>query len=199
MNGIEHLLEDREIPLQDRLLRDSVALFGKWMWKDTLEGTKDAFVMANTHLFWDPAHSDVKLVQAHAIRRALQSFNAEDQLPIFFCGDFNSVPGSLVYNYLREHFYSAYANYDTEGRGEPQCTNVNGVKNHDTAAPNGMCGGTYAFADTLDYIFHCARSLPIQLQDLVTLEEATTEVALPNSKYGSDHFPLLSEFSVCYL
>ena len=204
--GIEEVLEKQEVPLCDRLLRDTVAVMAKFKWTDS----KNVVIVATTHLFWDPAHPDVKLVQTHAIRKAIDGYNAfsgcndnEALLPVIFAGDFNSMPDSLVYAYLTRFYDSALASYTKSPgggeSGEPECTNVNGVIGNDKNITGGQCGGTYAFKGTLDYIFCSPRVLPTAFETLLTLKEATTSVALPSASYGSDHLPVTADLDIYYL
>lgn len=154
--------------------------------------TQLEFVIATTHLFWDPMQEDVKLLQTRRMLRTLDAFTSAktDSLPTMFCGDFNSLPDSKVYKFITDsnHFSSAYAQYDPEGEGEPAFTNVNGATES---------GGKPRFVGTLDYIFYKpARLQPAALMELMSYKDATREVALPSTISPSDHLPLLCEFHV---
>lgn len=121
------------------------------------------FVVATTHLFWDPAQEDVKLLQTRRMLRPLQEYMQRLQLPVVFAGDFNSLPGSRVYNLItREHqFASAYSQYKQDGgvMGEPDYTNVNGSTVSDD-------NGTQVarFIGTLDYVFYQPSSKCVSCQ-----------------------------------
>ena len=54
--------------------------------------------VVTTHLHWDPAFSDIKLLQASILIDWLESTNAS--LPTVIAGDFNSKPGEPVIDYL---------------------------------------------------------------------------------------------------
>ena len=66
-------------------------------------------LVASTHLFWDPAHADVKLAQTNRLLAEAGKFLADNALtgvvagdtdedvPVVIAGDFNSVPGSEVH------------------------------------------------------------------------------------------------------
>ena len=63
--------------------------------------TKELFVVASVHLYWNPASEDVKLLQSKYISLRLSQFAASvkepgEELPppIIVCGDFNSLPKS---------------------------------------------------------------------------------------------------------
>jgi len=71
--------------------------------------------VANAHLFWDPMYEDVKLAQARALVKAAEDMVHESGVqapatPIILAGDFNSMPGSDVYNFLTRDaaFSSSY-------------------------------------------------------------------------------------------
>ncbi|KAF4036829.1 Endonuclease/Exonuclease/phosphatase family [Phytophthora infestans] len=155
--------------------------------------TQLEFVVATTHLFWDPMQEDVKLLQSRRMLRAIDEFASalEASTPVVFSGDFNSLPDSKVYSFItsRNHFKSAYAQYDADG--EPKFTNVNGesITDDGTMVPR--------FVGTLDYIFYRSpRMRPAALMELMSLEDASKEVALPSTISPSDHLPLLCEFHI---
>ena len=54
--------------------------------------------MVTTHLHWDPAFADIKLLQASLLIEWLESTNAV--IPTVIAGDFNSKPGEPVMDYL---------------------------------------------------------------------------------------------------
>lgn len=68
------------------------------------------FLVTNVHIHWDPIQTDVKLVQTVLLMEEIQKFltkysdDTHDKrtLPTMICGDFNSLPNSLVYQYLSE-------------------------------------------------------------------------------------------------
>jgi mRNA deadenylase 3'-5' endonuclease subunit Ccr4 len=108
------------------------------------------FVLATTHLFWDPLQEDVKLLQTRRLFHHLSDFYNQhnDNLPLILAGDFNSLPNSQVYDWIlnQGNLFSAYSKYREEG--EPAFTNVNGVKKEVDGKE------TASFIGTLDYIFH---------------------------------------------
>lgn len=63
------------------------------------------FVVATTHLFFDPTFEDVKLAQVRLLRAALAAFCRVEGVggrgiawPCILAGDFNSMPGSAMYS-----------------------------------------------------------------------------------------------------
>mmetsp|Transcript_3820 Transcript_3820/g.8009 ORF Transcript_3820/g.8009 Transcript_3820/m.8009 type:complete len:840 (+) Transcript_3820:174-2693(+) len=69
-------------------------------------------IVANTHLYWNPGYEYVKLSQAHYLLHRLKRFasdsaGGEGEPVVMLCGDFNSTPGSSVYNYLTKGLIDA--------------------------------------------------------------------------------------------
>lgn len=139
--------------LLDRSRRGNVALLTKFQ---RCDDPSAMFVVATTHLFWDPTQEDVKLLQTRRLLHHLDAFTSAHQ-PVctVLAGDFNSLPDSEVYRFIREHgqFASAYEHYprttDTNAAvAEPAFTNVNG------AEPGSGGQQVARFVGTLDYIFY---------------------------------------------
>ncbi|KAL6071665.1 Glucose-repressible alcohol dehydrogenase transcriptional effector [Balamuthia mandrillaris] len=230
------------------------------------EAEEEPIVMVvNTHIHWDPAFADVKLMQvcmlleeldniirasaksntktknvtkkqnggeegedeegegkgadhdgsnsgehdgdsntvSHGYSTSLHSKCDYTNVPIIICGDFNSLPDSGVYEFLKagklEGSHSDFGPYDY-GRytklglshklsldsayasvGEPAFTNF-----------------TDNFQGCLDYIFYTQEHLEV-LKVLRPVDEAviTSQVgALPNAYMCSDHIPLVTELAL---
>lgn len=58
------------------------------------------FWVACTHFYWDPKLAHVKLAQAVALKQKIQEQTVQAPAPVIVCGDLNSTPKSLVYEYL---------------------------------------------------------------------------------------------------
>jgi len=76
------------------------------------KSANETFIVANTHLFWNPDRTDIKSIQAYAVTQAIDKFiesimndealMADDSVlrtfstgrtpPLILCGDFNSFP-----------------------------------------------------------------------------------------------------------
>lgn len=61
---------------------------------------RDKICIVNTHLYSNVQHADVKLWQSMKLMHEIQSFLHTRDLPLLICGDFNSEPGSAVYEYM---------------------------------------------------------------------------------------------------
>ncbi|KAJ4729123.1 carbon catabolite repressor protein 4-like 4 [Melia azedarach] len=86
-----------------RLKRDCVGIMTAFRLKGPFD---HVVVVATTHLYWDPELADVKLAQAKYLASRLAEFKTQisdkfDCVPsVIVAGDFNSVPGDKVYQYL---------------------------------------------------------------------------------------------------
>ena len=72
------------------------------------EDQSQKLVVCNAHMHWDPEFSDVKIVQAflltteldRIVKQASPGHQAKD-VPLIMCGDYNSLPGSGVAEFIR--------------------------------------------------------------------------------------------------
>jgi mRNA deadenylase 3'-5' endonuclease subunit Ccr4 len=189
---------------------DRIALFLLLKSKDT----GDNIIIVSTHLYWNINKIDVQLAELNELHKKLKDVtkkwfsDTSISPPILIAGDFNNVPGSAVYEYMENELSlkSAYRNYTNSsndkmnqgGKYEPPHTTVN-----------------YKRCQTIDYIWHSNNLQPIELlklpienelrsengpdgwQDKVnaSLLNKTNNNGIPNSKYGSDHIPLMAQFN----
>ncbi|XP_062077070.1 carbon catabolite repressor protein 4 homolog 4-like [Humulus lupulus] len=182
-----------------RLKRDCVGIMAAFRLKHS---HNPIVIVATTHLYWDPAWADVKLAQAKYLVSRLAQFKALVS-NIFNCassliltGDFNSVPGDKVYQYLsscNESSSSETVQNDRENvpirlcsvynitKGEPKFTNC-----------------TPKFTNTLDYIFFSPSDSikPVSLLELPESDSYDVVGGLPNSSHPSDHLPIGAEFEI---
>ncbi|NXA13958.1 ANGE2 protein, partial [Sapayoa aenigma] len=91
----------RDIPLLDR---DNVGLV--LLLQPRLHCKPSAAVcIANTHLLYNPRRGDIKLTQLAMLLAEIASVARQKDgsfCPIIICGDFNSVPGSPLYRFIKE-------------------------------------------------------------------------------------------------
>ncbi|XP_010148893.1 PREDICTED: protein angel homolog 2 isoform X2 [Eurypyga helias] len=67
--------------------------------------TNAAVCVANTHLLYNPRRGDIKLTQLAMLLAEIASVAPQEDgtfCPIIICGDFNSVPGSPLYRFIKE-------------------------------------------------------------------------------------------------
>ncbi|NWW91975.1 ANGE2 protein, partial [Rhynochetos jubatus] len=67
--------------------------------------TNAAVCIANTHLLYNPRRGDIKLTQLAMLLAEIANVAPQKDgtfCPIIICGDFNSVPGSPLYRFIKE-------------------------------------------------------------------------------------------------
>ncbi len=145
-------------------------------------------MVATAHIHWNPQLQDVKHSQVCHLVNAATALADDLKCPLIVCGDFNTMPSDKIYAFLVDKPHSspsgrlfdiksAYA--VVEGK-EPSFTNY-----------------TPKFKATLDYIwFDSQRAAAKTVGALPARAELEAEIALPNSKYGSDHVPLVAELEL---
>ncbi|XP_042486681.1 carbon catabolite repressor protein 4 homolog 4-like [Macadamia integrifolia] len=180
-----------------RLKRDCVGLMAAFKLRNP---SSHLVIVANTHIYWDPEWIDVKLAQAKYLLFRLAQFkkmvsNKFDCTPsVILCGDFNSTPGDMVYQFLisgnssampvSEHSEDApiplSSVYAFIG-GEPPFTNC-----------------TPDFTNTLDYIFFSPTEglRPVSFLELPGPESSDVIGGLPNYDHPSDHLPIGTDFEI---
>ncbi|KAM7277345.1 hypothetical protein ACFE04_019211 [Oxalis oulophora] len=179
-----------------RLKRDCVGIMAAFEIKEPFH---HVVIVANTHLYWDPELADVKLAQAKYLLSRLAQFKTmvsdrfESTPSVIVAGDFNSIPGDKVYQYLTsgnsptlsaecfEEVPLKLCSMHAYTRGEPPFTNC-----------------TPDFTNTLDYIFFSPSDYikPISILELPELDSPDIVGCLPNYKYPSDHLPIGAEFEI---
>eukprot|EP00033_Pygsuia_biforma_P003354 GCRY01003675.1.p1 GENE.GCRY01003675.1~~GCRY01003675.1.p1 ORF type:complete len:606 (+),score=138.05 GCRY01003675.1:229-2046(+) len=161
-------------------------------------------VIANTHLHWNPEYADVKLWQAVLLIDYLSSHiktgGRWEGLPLVLCGDFNSTPGSPVYQLLTQGYVSPKVeelsrySYGTLSRkGYQYSTRLQSI--WATMGEPPFTNYTIDFAGVLDYVFFTQDSIMLQgLLGPVNLEAVPD--GIPNWQFPSDHLPLVCELEL---
>ncbi|XP_036926867.1 protein angel homolog 2 isoform X1 [Sturnira hondurensis] len=99
VNPVEFYRPD--VPLLDR---DNVGLV-LLLQPKIPSGTCPAICVANTHLLYNPRRGDIKLTQLAMLLAEISSVAHQKDggfCPVVMCGDFNSVPGSPLYSFIKE-------------------------------------------------------------------------------------------------
>ncbi|EFJ20730.1 hypothetical protein SELMODRAFT_108336, partial [Selaginella moellendorffii] len=190
-----------------RFRRNCVGIFSAFRFN---HAPSNIVVIANTHLYWDPALQDVKLAQAKYLLAKLLQFEKEisqefnSNPVVLVAGDFNSTPGDRVYNYITsgrrnsgpDVELSSFKVPDLESlkvpaipldslyaaaQGEPAFTNC-----------------TPDFTGTLDYIFFSpsASMRPKTILEVPRPDAPDVKGGLPNHFHPSDHLPIGADFSL---
>ncbi|CAE5959338.1 unnamed protein product [Arabidopsis arenosa] len=179
-----------------RLKRDCVGIMAAFRINNPFH---HIVIVANTHLYWDPELADVKLAQAKYLLSRLAQFKTlisdefECTPSLLLAGDFNSIPGDMVYNYLvsgnakpaetteEEEAPVPLSSVYEVTRGEPKFTNC-----------------TPGFTNTLDYIFISPSDFikPVSILQLPEPDSPDVVGFLPNHHHPSDHLPIGAEFEI---
>ncbi|KAI8086105.1 Endonuclease/exonuclease/phosphatase [Halteromyces radiatus] len=187
--------------------KDNIAIFS--LLEDIK--TQNMVIVTNSQLTWDPAFSDVKLVQIgimmdelcqFASRTILEStknnldgkqqYTSITSIPILICGDFNSEPNSGLYEYLTK------GNLDHDHDEFNQCQygsfTANGLQ-HDLSLKSGysyigeldFTNFTPDYKGTLDYIFFTTKTLDV-VSVLGPLDPVymSNVVGIPNPHFPSE-------------
>ncbi|KAI8612998.1 Endonuclease/exonuclease/phosphatase [Chytriomyces sp. MP71] len=218
----KHTLEFQQIAMQRPELRRTEDVFNRVMVKDNiglilvLQSKESPFklIVVNTHLHWDAAAADVKLVQTAMLLEELAKVvaahtptlppganRAPPSLPIVFCGDFNSLPESGVHALLstgsvpRDHpdfMTYTYGAYTREGIRHP-------FELRSAYPPNVLefTNFTPLFRGVIDWIWVSSPTLDVGgVLGGVDTEHVKGCVGFPNAHHPSDHVPLMA--SLCW-
>jgi hypothetical protein len=185
--------------------------------------TGTRLIVANTHLFWDPAFRDVKLVQTGLLCEQLERIAHEfaaypprlpvpgahpppvytdgSSIPLVLCGDFNSVPGSGVVDLLATGAIPpGHADWMHHRYGVYTDEGVHhglALKNAYDSVPLGMTNYTPSFRGVLDYIFFGGQTLAVNaVLGEVDNGYLATCVGFPNAAFPSDHVCIAAELRV---
>ncbi|XP_034676095.1 carbon catabolite repressor protein 4 homolog 4 isoform X4 [Vitis riparia] len=179
-----------------RLKRDCVGIMAAFRLKDP---SHHLVIVANTHLYWDPEWADVKLAQAKYLLSRLAQFKTavsdkfECTPSVLVAGDFNSIPGDKVYQYLVSGNSSVPQLECLDGLPIPLCSVYDFTRGE---PPFTNC--TPDFTNTLDYIFFSPSGhiKPVSFLELPEPDSSDVAGGLPNHHHPSDHLPIGAEFKV---
>jgi CCR4-NOT transcription complex subunit 6 len=226
-----HLLEFRGLAIARADFKKTQEIFNRVMNRDHI-GVVCLFeavasgarvVIANTHLFWDAAFRDVKLVQTGLLCEQLERITHEfaqypprppvpgarpapvyadgSRIPLVLCGDFNSVAGSGVYELLANGGVPpGHADWMGHQYGQYTADGVRhrlGLKNAYAGVELAMTNYTPSFQGVLDYVWFGGAPLALNAV-LGEVDKGYLEkvVGFPNAAFPSDHICLAAEFRV---
>lgn len=176
-------------------------------------------VVANTHLLFNPNRDDIRLAQVKLFLSELEeiSFEHEDNIknershhPTILCGDFNSVPNSVVERYITKNMRSSInTNINQETRDTDNHDKVQlPVEDENLDHPfqfksvyptHDRDGRPYVttFGDAFcDYIFYTPELRLESYRELLREEEFKKIEPVPNSEFPSDHSSLKAKFKI---
>eukprot|EP00475_Leptophrys_vorax_P042049 TRINITY_DN79368_c0_g1_i1.p1 TRINITY_DN79368_c0_g1~~TRINITY_DN79368_c0_g1_i1.p1 ORF type:complete len:498 (-),score=65.16 TRINITY_DN79368_c0_g1_i1:88-1581(-) len=149
----------------------------------------NGFWIFNTHLFWDPARPDVKMLQTKFLLQEIEKAVYRRRGGVIVCGDFNSTPDSAVYRLISASTDEGTCDLDICD----QSVVLRSAYNHYRGEEPPFTNYTATFKGCLDYMWFSVDSFePVHVSELPTEEELGS--CLPNEKHGSDHLPLYCEF-----
>ncbi|EEP75764.1 conserved hypothetical protein [Uncinocarpus reesii 1704] len=129
-------------------------------------------------------------------------YTSASQIPILVCGDFNSCPGSAVYNLLA-HGRLAEEHPDLEKRLYGNLSRMGMTHPFTLKSAYGAVGElaftnyTPEYIDVIDYIWYSSNCLQVTaLLGEVEKEYLKRVPGFPNYHFPSDHIALMAEFSV---
>jgi CCR4-NOT transcription complex subunit 6 len=162
--------------------------------------------VSNSHIHWNPSFSDVKLMQAQLLMDECEQFVSRSggRIPMIIAGDFNSMPSSGVYAYIRdgrlrpdhpEFLGYRYGQYSGPGalglRHNFRLASAYAA----TGAEPAFTNYTGDFVGTLDYMWYSHESVAVSaVVQMIDTATARKRVALPNAHHPSDHVSLIADF-----
>lgn len=167
-------------------------------------------IVANTHLFWDPEMTDVKLFQIDAFLQELelQSQRIGADVPIIIGGDFNSEPESSVYELLSTGSCSGREDMGEDSYGVlSTCRLQHNLHLRSSYSLSGAepsyTNYTTSYVGCLDYIWFTPETLVatalMEIPDERTLFSNALDSdgasGIPNTQWSSDHVALCTDFT----
>ena len=174
-------------------------------------------IVANAHLEWDPAFSDVKLVQTAMLMEELEDLsnkwsrrnpsistgiNTPDptpKIPIVICADVNSVPDSGLYEYVsRGMIDSSHPDFQSHRYGKFTEVGMTHPFNLKSAYAQGVGGKellpftnyTPGFQGVIDYIFYETSALSVEaVMDGPEAAYIENVVGFPDPHFPSEYIP----------
>lgn len=163
-------------------------------------------VVVNTHIFWDPEKSEVKVFQIDALLNEIELVLARlgGKVAVIFAGDLNSPPDSAVYELVSTGGLTP--NLHSELGGD-----VYGILDSCRLSHNLQFRSSYSdmgyeppytnytadFIGTLDYVWYsedtvvCVAIMEVPDETDVLIDGLE---GMPNTRWSSDHIALLAEF-----
>lgn len=174
-------------------------------------------IMTNTHLHWDPAYKDVKVMQvvilleelAKLVNRYISNTTKEGKqhpkltdikhIPVVICGDFNSTQDSGVYHLLTQGKIGKHV--DLEGRSYGKYSSEGVAHDFSFKSAYSEIGElpftnfTPNFVEAIEYFFYTSSTLDVTgLLGEMDPEYAKHNIAIPDAAHPSDHIPIMTEF-----
>jgi mRNA deadenylase 3'-5' endonuclease subunit Ccr4 len=173
----------------------------------------DYILISNLHLHWDPKKELIKYSQMSEILKKVNeiyvkfSDKSKKKVPIFICGDYNSLPNSNVVDLIKgsydmSKFDQSIQNITSQIFQHTKETISNNFKLLNTHEANNdvayLTNIKPDFRGKIDHIFFSNNLDTFKELEVsqVDTSQFIEENALPNSFHGSDHIYLVSKFYV---
>ncbi|XP_028895675.2 protein angel isoform X1 [Zeugodacus cucurbitae] len=203
------------------LNRDNIALLAKFAIR---KEPQKKFIIATTHLLYNPRRQDVRIAQVEKLLGAIQQYSAENEgknsafLPVILTGDFNFEPKTRPYQLLCEpckakpisqnfvkspNLVAADSQQQTSREYYLKAPDEDGNELQMMPLDFGIQTAS-TFQDqwiTVDYVLHSVdkNRKKMQIQSVYALPKINDCVrtgSIPNKYLGSDHYSLGIKFSV---
>ena len=182
------------------LNRENIGLMVKFQ---PLEDTSMPFVVATTHLLYNPRREDVRISQVNKLIRAIIDFSSNPlltgRLPVILTGDFNFTPNSRAFQILTaKRKFKTNSDESEVNQLSDDFFQMNAIDFENTY-------GASTYQDewiTVDYILLSStekntNSIRINsAYKLPSVEQCWRNGKIPNTIIGSDHFSLAIQFSL---
>ncbi|ORX58917.1 hypothetical protein DM01DRAFT_250806 [Hesseltinella vesiculosa] len=225
-----HLLEYNQTALKRDDFKRSEDVYNRVMTKDNIavmtilenKETLQRVLVTNSHIHWDPAFADVKLVQVGMLMEDMEQFASkhlkpptntcnEDtnrkpptyasvaDLPTVICGDFNSTHESGVVEFLSSgNIQQDHHDFGNHVYGTYTTEGLSHPLSLKSAYASGdiqYTNYTPTFKGVLDYIWYTSNTIE-SLSLLGPIENPYFKkvVGFPNAHFPSDHIPIAAEF-----
>jgi mRNA deadenylase 3'-5' endonuclease subunit Ccr4 len=183
-------------------------------------------IVANTHLFFHPMASHIRLMQLYATCHQIEKERGGCH-PLIYCGDFNSSPNSGATRLITERVVSPnnqgsstdqgttwkHLNTFTWGRDymDPGCIPADAPQPIQISLPDSfprLISGyeqsppifthyIRGFIGSLDYIWASKNDLiATECAEMPSVEQITENIAMPSQHLPSDHVALVCEFQL---
>ena len=182
------------------LNRENIGLMVKFQ---PLEDASMPFVVATTHLLYNPRREDVRISQVNKLIRAIIDFSSNPlitgRLPVILTGDFNFTPNSRAFQILTaKRKFNLNSNEQQVNQLSDDFFQMNAIDFENIS-------GASTYQDewiTVDYILLSStekntNSIRINsAYKLPSVEQCWRNGKIPNTVIGSDHFSLAIQFSM---
>lgn len=171
--------------------------------------TQKQVIAVCTHISANFNAPHVQLAQVQIMLQQVQNYVTSKNLhhvPIVICGDYNSTPSSEVYEYATLGKVSAQKHRDLQLKARSESMQQLPLPlNHVIPLQSSyaqvlgqepkMTNCTVNFSGTLDFTFYTKNLLEaVAVLDIPSEETLFKEQGLPNSRFGSDHIPIVTLF-----